>query len=272
MAKILVVDDDKGMREFLEIMLSREGYEVTCSGEPARALQRFQKEKFDLVITDLRMPKVDGIQFLKAVKDISPETMVILITAYASGETAVNAMKEGAYDYVEKNFDIEDLKTIIQNALAKKGIKREESFFIKGIEDSECFGNMIGKSKEMLKVYSTIKKVADTTANVLILGESGTGKELVARAIHENSQRRNMPFIVINCGGIAETLLETELFGFVRGSFTGAFATRAGLLVNARGGTMFCADAGSTIPITKTQNRCLVLNVCIMYSRIVFLF
>jgi two-component system, NtrC family, response regulator PilR len=244
MAKILVVDDDKGIRELLEIMLVREGYEVTTSGEPAKALQRCRKEHFDLVITDLKMPKIDGIEFLKIVKEISPETMVILITAYASGETAVNAMKEGAYDYIEKNFDIDDLKTIVANALAKKGVQSEEARFLKDAEEAVCFGEMIGKSREMLKVYSLVKKVAQTPTNVLILGESGTGKELVAKAVHENSQRRHMPFVVINCGGLPENLLESELFGYMKGSFTGAYVDKPGLFEVAHNGTIFLDEIG----------------------------
>jgi two-component system response regulator PilR (NtrC family) len=247
MSKILVVDDDRGVRELLEIMLSREGYDVTCMEEAAKALNICKKGVFDLIITDLKMPKVDGIEFLKAVKDISPETMVILITAYASGETALSAMKEGAFDYLEKNFDMEDLKAIVRNALEKKGIKKGEALFIKDVEDAVRFGNMIGKSKEMLKVYATIKKVAATTANVLILGESGTGKELVARAIHENSPRKNKPFVVINCGGIPENLLESELFGHMKGSFTGAYADKPGLFEIAAGGTVFL-DEISELP------------------------
>ncbi|TRZ77910.1 MAG: sigma-54-dependent Fis family transcriptional regulator, partial [Deltaproteobacteria bacterium] len=239
MAKILVVDDDEGIREFLEIMLTREGYDVTTAPDATKALNRCKKENFDLILTDLRMPKVDGIEFLKAVKDISQETMVILITAYASPETAVSAMKEGAYDYVEKGFDIEDIKNIISGALDKKGVKREDALFIKEVADAVSFGNMIGKSKGMLKVYSVIRKVAETPTNVLILGESGTGKELVARAIHENSQRKNMPFAVINCGGMPESLLESELFGYVKGAFTGAYGDKSGLFEIARGGTIF---------------------------------
>ncbi len=239
MATILVVDDDRGMREFLDIMLMREGYEVKSACDGKEALTLCGKHKFDLVVTDLKMPKVDGIDFLKGIKEISPETMVILITAYASGETAVAAMKEGAYDYLEKNFDIEDLKGIIRDALKKKGVKKKEAQFMKSVEDAVSFGNLIGKSREMLEVYSLIKKVAGTTANVLITGESGTGKELVARAIHDNSPRKNMPLVVINCGGIPEALLESELFGHVKGSFTGAYSDKAGLFENAGGGTIF---------------------------------
>ena len=248
MAKILVVDDDQGMREFLEIMLSREGYQVSTASDAGKALSRCRKEAFDLIITDLKMPKMDGIHFLKEVKELSPETMVILITAYASGETAVTAMKEGAYDYIEKDFAIEDLNRIIRNALDKKGVTREDAFFFKEVGEAVGFGNMIGKSPEMLRVYTTIKKVADTPANVLILGESGTGKELVAKAIHENSSRRKMPFLVINCGGISENLLESELFGYIKGAFTGAYTDKGGLLNAARKGTIFLDEIAELPP------------------------
>jgi two-component system response regulator PilR (NtrC family) len=248
MAKILVVDDDQGMREFLEIMMTREGYRVVTASDAGKALTRCRKETFDLVITDLKMPKMDGIAFLKEVKQLSPETMVILITAYASGETAVNAMKEGAYDYIEKDFAIEDLKRIVRDALAKKGVNRDDALFLKEGGEAVRFGNMIGSSPEMLKVYATIKKVADTPANVLILGESGTGKELVARSIHENSSRRKMPFLVINCGGISENLLESELFGYIKGAFTGAYTDKGGLFKAARGGTIFLDEIAELPP------------------------
>ena len=253
MSEILVVDDDREMREFLEIMLTQEGYRVTCAGEGEKALNLCRNHEFDLVITDLKMPKVDGIDFLKGVKEISPETMVILITAYASGETAVTAMQEGAYDYIEKNFDIEDLKSIVRDALHKKGIKKDDALFIKGVEDAVCFGNFIGKSKEILKVYSQIKKVADTRANVLILGESGTGKELVARAIHENSSRKDKPFVVINCGGVPEHLLESELFGHTKGAFTGAYSDKPGLFEIAQDGMIFLDEIGELPTILQVK-------------------
>ena len=253
MANILVVDDDQGMREFLEIMMTREGYRVVTAGDAGKALARCRKETFDLIITDLKMPKMDGIAFLKEVKQLSPETMVILITAYASGETAVNAMKEGAYDYIEKDFAIEDLKRIVRNALVGKEVKRDDALFLKEVGEAVGFGNMIGNSREMLKVYATIKKVADTPANVLILGESGTGKELVARAIHENSSRRKMPFVVINCGGIPENLLESELFGYIKGSFTGAYSDKAGLFEIAHGGTIFLDEIAELPPLLQVK-------------------
>ena len=253
MARILVVDDDQGMREFLEIMLTQEGYSVSAASDAGKALSRCRKEAFDLIITDLKMPKMDGIEFLREVKNLSPEALVILITAYASGETAVTAMHEGAYDYIEKDFAIDDLKKIIRDALAKKGVKRNDALFLKEVEEAVGFGSMIGNSREMLKLYATIKKVADTPANVLILGESGTGKELVARAIHGNSARVTMPFMVINCGGIPENLLESELFGYIKGSFTGAYTDKPGLFEIARGGTVFLDEIGELPPLLQVK-------------------
>jgi two-component system response regulator PilR (NtrC family) len=253
MANILVVDDDQGMRELLEIMLGREGYRVAVAVNAEKAWERCRKEKFDLVITDLKMPGADGIEFIKGMKDISPETLVILITAYASGETALRAMKEGAYDYVEKGFDIEEIKVTIRNALAKKGIRKDDALFIKGVQDAQRFGKIIGKSKEMLKVYSVIKKVAKTNANVLILGDSGTGKELVAASIHANSVRKSMPFVVINCGGITESLLESELFGYKKGSFTGAYLDKPGLFEIAQGGSIFLDEIAELPPTLQVK-------------------
>jgi two-component system, NtrC family, response regulator PilR len=257
MAKILVLDDDQGMREFMEIMLTKEGYDVTGSGEPAKAIDLCRKTAFDLVITDLKMPKINGIEFLKAIKDLRPETIVILITAYASGETAINAMKEGAYDYVEKGGSIDDLKKIVQAALLKKGLVIENQTLKKETKTKRTaenlFCGMIGTNREMLKIFATIKKVSDTPANILILGESGTGKELVARAIHENSTRSKMPFIAINSGGIPENLLESELFGYMKGSFTGAYADRQGFFEMARGGTIFLDEIGELSPSLQVK-------------------
>jgi two-component system response regulator PilR (NtrC family) len=244
MAKILVVDDDQGMREFLEILLVREGYEVISASGGKEALDLCKKHKFDIAITDLMMPKINGIDVLKSIKEVSPKTLVILITGYASGETAIAAMKEGAYDYLEKNFDLEDLKAVIKDALSKKGVKEEDAVFMKDVEDALCFGNMIGKSKGMLKVYSLVRKVANTAANILITGESGTGKELVAGAIHENSSRKDKPFVIINCGGIPENLLESELFGYMKGAFSGAHVDKPGLFEVAHRGTIFLDEIG----------------------------
>ncbi|MFA5322541.1 MAG: sigma-54 dependent transcriptional regulator [Smithella sp.] len=256
MAKILVVDDDQGIRELMEIMLQKEGYEVTSTSEPLKAIELCRRNDFDLVITDLKMPKINGIEFLKTIKDQKPETIVILITAYASGETAINAMKEGAYDYVEKGNSVDELKKVVRSALQKKGLI--EDHFSEGTAEKETmakksFYGMIGKSREMLKVFETIKKVSNTPANILILGESGTGKELVARAIHENSSRSKMPFVAINSGGIPENLLESELFGYMKGSFTGAYADRQGFFEMARGGTIFLDEIGELSPALQVK-------------------
>ena len=253
MARILVVDDDQGMRDYLEIMLSREGYDVNTVPGGKEALTLCRKRKFDLVITDLKMAGMDGIDLLKSLKDISPETMAILITGYASGETAVAAMKEGAYDYLEKNFEPDDLKNLVKDALSKKGVGEEDAQFMKDVKNSVSFGKMTGKSRGMLKVYSLINKMADTVANVLVLGESGTGKELVALAIHENSSRSDGPFVVINCGGIPENLLESELFGYMKGSFTGAYADKAGLFEIAHKGTIFLDEIGELSPFLQVK-------------------
>ena len=259
MAKILVLDDDQGMKEFMEIMLTKEGYDVTSAGDPVKAIDLCRKTAFDLVITDLRMPKINGIEFLKTIKDQRPETIVILITAYASGETAINAMKEGAYDYVEKGGSIEDLKKVVRSALLKKGLvienqtlKKEAKTKTTGTAENSFCG-MIGTNREMLKIFAIIKKVSDTLANILILGESGTGKELVARAIHENSSRSKMPFMPINSGGIPENLLESELFGYMKGSFTGAYADRPGFFEMARGGTIFLDEIGELSPVLQVK-------------------
>jgi len=253
MARIMVLDDDQGMREFMEIMLTKEGYDVTSADEPSKAINLCRKIDFDLVITDLRMPKIDGIEFLKTIKDHRPETIVILITAYASGETAVNAMKEGAYDYVEKGGSIEELKKVVRTALLKKGLVNENQNVKDETVVQTAFCGMIGTSREMQKIFATIKKVADTPANILILGESGTGKELVARAIHENSSRCKMPFMPINSGGIPENLLESELFGYMKGSFTGAYADRPGLFEMAKGGTIFLDEIGELPPVLQVK-------------------
>jgi two-component system response regulator PilR (NtrC family) len=253
MARILVVDDDQNMRDYIEILLTREGYNVSTAPGGKEAIALCKKKKFDLVITDLKMPKIDGIELLKSIKDISPETMVILITGYASGETAVAAMKEGAYDYLEKNFSVDDIQDAVKDALRKKGVREEDALFIKGVEDAVSFEDMIGKSRQMLKVYSLIKKVADSSTNILILGESGTGKELVAKGIHKNSSRRDKPFVVINCGGVPENLLESEFFGYMKGSHSSAYADKPGLFEVAHRGTIFLDEIGDLSPFLQVK-------------------
>jgi len=253
MSKILIVDDEQGMRELLEIMFIREGYKVATATDAAKAMQHCQKESFDLIVTDLKMPHTDGLTFLKEVKKTSPETIVILMTAFASAETALEAMKEGAFDYFEKSAKIEDLKEIVRKALSGTEKKLEDMLFLKEVGEQEHFGEMIGKSNEMLKIYAIIRKIARTTTNVLILGESGTGKELVARAIHENSSRSKMSFVVINCGGIPENLLESEFFGYCKGAFTGAYSDKQGLFEFASGGTIFLDEVAELPPFLQVK-------------------
>jgi two-component system response regulator PilR (NtrC family) len=253
MSNILIVDDEQGMRDLLEVMFIREGYKVATAPDAAKAMQRCRKESFDLVITDLKMPHTDGLTFLKELKKTSPGTMVILVTAYASAETALEAMKEGAFDYFEKGTQIDDLKEIVRKALTGTEKKLEDMLFLKEIGEQEHFGKMIGNSNEMLKIFAIIRKIAQTTTNVLILGESGTGKELVAKAIHENSSRNKMPFVVINCGGIPENLLESEFFGYCKGAFTGAYSDKQGLFEFANGGTIFLDEVAELPPFLQVK-------------------
>ena len=246
MTKILIVDDEPSMLELLEIMLKKEGYDVTCSGSGKNAIELCKESYYDMVITDIKMPQVTGLDVLHRVKEISPETVIILITAYATMETAIEAMKEGAYDYISKPFKVSEIKTIIKKAIERQGWKSEGVPFMGKGGDSHRFGDvhLIGKSQTMLKVYDLIQKVSQTKSSVLILGESGTGKELVARSIHDNSPRKDCPLLTINCGGIPENLLESELFGYKKGAFTGALYNKIGLFEAANGGTVFLDEVG----------------------------
>ncbi|MBI3610946.1 MAG: sigma-54-dependent Fis family transcriptional regulator, partial [Nitrospirae bacterium] len=248
MEKILVVDDERSMREFLSIMLKKEGYAVTVAEDGGAAIRLIGKEMFDLVLTDVKMPKVTGIEVLKAVKEASPETIVLMITAFASTETAIEAMKEGAYDYLTKPFQIEEVRLIIQNALEKKRLRAENLLLKKKVKGSATLEDIIGRSGPMQNVIQRMKKVADTPSNVLILGESGTGKELVAQAIHSNSQRKDKPFVTVNCSALPEPLLESELFGHMKGSFTGAHVNKPGLFEIANEGSIFLDEIGDTPP------------------------
>ncbi|MFH1136601.1 MAG: sigma 54-interacting transcriptional regulator [Pseudomonadota bacterium] len=239
MADILVVDDDLSMREFLELLLAGEGYLVDIAASGEEALQIAAKKKFDLVISDIRMKKVDGIGVLKGVKALSPETVVILISAFATVESAVTAMKEGAYDFIPKPFKLQELKAVVGRALAHRNPEEERRALRQKVREGCHFGSLVGLSPPMLKVYDLIQRTAQTFINVLITGESGTGKELAARAIHENSPRAKEHFVAVNCGGMPEQLIESELFGHRKGSFTGAAADKPGLFELAHKGTIF---------------------------------
>ncbi|RLB07677.1 MAG: sigma-54-dependent Fis family transcriptional regulator [Deltaproteobacteria bacterium] len=242
--KILVVDDEKSMCDFLEIMLRKEGYDVTCTTSGEKALQLLEDSLYSMVLTDVRMPGVDGFDVLRKTKEISPDTVVIMITAYGSPEGAVTAMKEGAYDYITKPFRIEEVKLTIRKALERSNLLKENILLRQEIEERYKFWNIIGKSPKMQRIYDLVEKVSQTKANVLITGESGTGKELVAKAIHYNSPRKNRAFVTLNCGAIPENLLESELFGHMKGAFTGAIANKRGLLEIADGGTLFMDEVG----------------------------
>ncbi|QVW36670.1 sigma-54-dependent Fis family transcriptional regulator [Geobacter sulfurreducens] len=241
---VLVVDDELSMREFLAILLDREGYTVDQAASAEEALICLERKTYDLVISDVKMPGLDGITLLGRIKEMSPDTAVLLMTAFSTAEQAVEAMKLGAYDYIAKPFKVEEVKILARNALEKRDLKRENLRLRQEVQERYSFSGLIGKSKKMREVYSLIEKVAPSTANVLILGESGTGKELVARAIHYNSQRKGKPFVAVNCGAIPETLMESEFFGHKKGAFTGAVGDRAGLFEQAEGGTLFLDEIG----------------------------
>ncbi|HXF91518.1 MAG TPA: sigma-54 dependent transcriptional regulator [Nitrospiraceae bacterium] len=253
MEKILVVDDEQSMRDVLSIMLKRAGYAVTAASDGDEAIAHLGKEIFDLVITDLKMPKVGGLDVLKAVKASSPDTVVLVITAFASAESAVEAMKHGAYDYLTKPFQVDEVQLIIRNALERRRLSTENMLLKREMASQSSFAQIIGKSEAMQKVFDVVRKVADSKSNVLIFGESGTGKELVARAIHYNSARAPMPFVTVNCSAVPETLLESELFGHMKGSFTGAVSNKAGLFEVANGGTIFLDEIGDTSPATQVK-------------------
>jgi two-component system response regulator PilR (NtrC family) len=246
--KILVADDEQSMREFLEIMLKKEGYKVSLASNGEEVAKLVENDLFDLVLLDIRMPKLDGITALKKIKVNTPETIVIMITAYASADTAIKAMKEGAYDYITKPFKVDEIKLIIKNALEKKNLQKENILLKQAVRDRFHFGNIIGQSPKMVALYDLLEKVSPTKTNILITGESGTGKELVAKAIHYNSPRKEKPFVTLNCGAIPESLIESELFGHMKGAFTDAIATKKGLFEVADEGTIFL-DEISELPL-----------------------
>jgi two-component system NtrC family response regulator len=246
--KILIIDDDASLRRVLEYNLQEAGYEVLAAVDGESGLLLFDEHRPPLVITDLKMPGMGGFQVLAAVKERSPATLVIVITAFGAVETAVEAMKLGAYDYITKPFNRDELRLVVQKALEMQGLSEENRRLREELAEREEFRNIIGISRGMEKVFATVRKVADTEATVLITGESGTGKELVARAVHSLSVRRNGPFVAINCAAIPRDLLESELFGHVKGAFTGAVRDKAGKFQLADGGTLFLDEVGE-LPI-----------------------
>lgn len=253
MANLLVVDDDLSMREMLEVMLGSEGYDVECAEDGTKAIRMLKKKAYDLILCDIRMGPVGGLETLREAKKRSPETVVIMISAFATTETAVEAMKEGAYDYIPKPFNVDEVKHTIRNALERRTLEHEKKIIDAELKKTYHFGRIVGNSPAMMKIYNTIKQVADTRTNVLITGESGTGKEVIARAIHENSARRDKPFTVIHCGGIPETLMESELFGHRKGAFTGAIDHKKGLFQASDGGTVFLDEIAELTPAIQVK-------------------
>ena len=252
-SRILVVDDDTVIRDGIKRILERGGMEVATSSGGRIALAMMQESDFDLVVTDLKMPGMNGIEVLKAIKVLQPEVPVIIITGYSTVDTAVEAMKNGAFDYLAKPFNPDQITEKITKALAQKAVLTENLLLKKELKEHHGFDLFIGESREMQKVYHRIIQVAPTDSTVLITGESGTGKEVVARAIHRNSPRRDNLFVAVDCTSLAENLLESELFGHIKGSFTGAIQTKTGLFKVADGGTLFLDEVANISLTTQAK-------------------
>lgn len=248
MQNLLVVDDDLSMREMLEVMLTPEGYDVEYAEDGVKAIQMLKAKEYDLILCDIRMEPVGGLEVLREAKGRLPQTVVIMISAYATTETAVEAMKEGAYDYIPKPFNVDEVKQTIRDALDRRTLEFEKEALDAQLKKTFHFGRIVGNSPAMMKIYNAINQVADTRTNLLITGESGTGKELIAQAMHENSARKDKLFTVIHCGGIPETLMESELFGHRKGAFTGAIDHKKGLFEVSDGGTVFLDEVAELTP------------------------
>ncbi len=244
--RILVVDDEESMCQYLSILLQKEGYTVETTNSAATALERFRKGKFNLVMTDIQMPKMDGIELLKEIKGIDPTSPVIIMTAYASEQSAIDAVNLGAFSYLQKHCKNDDIKMVVRNALELNKARSENQELRRELTRTKSPKQIIGNSSRIRSVFKMVDKIAGTKATVLINGESGTGKELVAQSIHQRSNRSSGPFVAINCGAIPETLLESQLFGHVKGSYTGADRDHDGFCRQAEGGTIFLDEIGET--------------------------
>lgn len=253
MERILVVDDEPSMTQFLAIMLRKEGYQVITASNGPEALQALRSEEFGCVLTDVKMPGMDGLELLDAIKEIDSALPVVVMTAYASEKTAADAMKKGAFQYLEKHARNDEIKLVLRNALNMKQVQSENIFLKRQLKKTHSKKEIIGSSEEMSKVFKLIDKVAETDSTILICGESGTGKELIAREIHYRSKRANGPFVSINCGALPKDLLESNLFGHQKGSFTGAIKDQMGLMQVAEGGTFFLDEVGEMDPDTQVK-------------------
>ena len=257
MSSLLIVDDELGMRQFLTHLFQREGHEVRVAESGRKAMALLQEEPADLIVSDVKMPDMGGIELLRAARELLPQVEVVLMTAFANVETAREAFLLGAYDFVQKPFDNDLLKEVVARALEKISLVKEKDAILKvlgqGQRKHAQLGNIIGRSASMQALYQMIETVAQVQATVLVTGESGTGKELVARAIHDLGPRAEKPFVSINCGAFTETLLESELFGYVKGSFTGANSNRKGLFEAANNGTVFLDEIGEMSPAMQVK-------------------
>lgn len=251
--KILIVDDEKSMREMLKILFEKEGFQVETAENGKNALNLISENLYDIVISDIRMEEISGIDLLREIKSNNYPPQVILMTAYASTETAIEALKLGAVDYIIKPFNVNELLFRVNSALEKKWLFEENVELKAELSKGEGFQGIIGNNREMVEIYSLIQRIAHTNSTVLIEGESGTGKELVAKAIHNSSLRKGKPFVSINCGGLPETLLESELFGYIKGAFTGAYSSKRGLFDVAEGGSLFLDEIGDMTPLMQTK-------------------
>ncbi|MCG8460179.1 MAG: sigma-54 dependent transcriptional regulator [Holophagales bacterium] len=247
-AKLLVVDDEESMVEFLQMLFDEEGYEVHTAGSVSQARRALDLQELDLVLSDILMPDGNGLDLLQEIRSASPHTAVIMMTAYTSTKSAIEAMKLGAYNYISKPFDVEELKVLVRGALEKTDLETENVYLRRELEQKYKFSNIVGRSPRMQEIFSLVERVAKTSSTVLVRGESGTGKELIARAIHFHSPRREKRFLSINCGALPENLLESELFGHEKGSFTGAVREKKGLFQEAHQGTLFLDEIGEMTP------------------------
>jgi len=250
---ILVVDDEPGIREILSIMLESEGYAIELAESYDQAVDIISSKNVDVVISDIMMPTTDGIELLRNIKSINPDIPVILITAYASLNSAVEALRLGAFDYITKPFQVDQVKFSILRALDMKNLRQENRLLKRKITDFEGLESFVGVSKEVKNIKEFVRRIAPTDCTVLITGDSGTGKEIIARAIHKLSSRANGPFVSINCAALPETLLESELFGYMKGAFTGANKNKEGLFAVAEGGTFFLDEVGETSPAIQAK-------------------
>ncbi len=251
--RVLIIEDDKRLREVLKKILDKQGFDVETMADASGGITKIKTDFCDIALTDLKMPGLGGIEVLKAIKKVSPQTYVVIMTAYGTIDSAVEAMKSGAFDYVTKPFKTEEILLVIKKALEDRDLRKKIQVLTEQVERKYGFENIIGKSKLMQDVFEMIRMVSKTDTTVLITGKTGTGKELVARAIHYNSKRKDEPFVVVNSSAIPETLLESELFGHVKGAFTGAHRDKRGLFQEAHQGTLFLDEIGAIPPSVQVK-------------------